>query len=552
MTSSLSTSSRYILKVLEDLDTPISLSLAIRLKHGDMAGILSYSTDPRHYLTPEAYYRDTQAIALFKKRRDLRVPGIDLAAITLKKWWAAEHECYRSNERLSRFSFPNTLGEQDTAIYSFLLKVRKKMLSWIGPTPPNLDNIQGRFGPGATYSDKGRLTTVPDKMSSTPTLTGDAFWYLLPFLQTKWGRVSQEYSRGIDQVRGNRFQVVPKTALTGRPIAIEPAINIFYQLGLGTALRRRLQKATSWDLDHASDIHRNLVRENSITGHLATIDLSSASDTVCYELVKLVMPSAWFRELNALRSPFTKVGTKWVKLEKFSSMGNGYTFELETLIFAAILSTMLEEEGALGVLGQDLFVFGDDIILPCDKARSAIAVLKFFGFSVNTEKTFLSDSFFRESCGADFFLGVDVRPVFLKDAIYEPAELIPWINSTRHLYQKLESFGQTLDYTGWHLLLDCLPVELKACRGPTALGDVVIHDHVDRWRYKWKHGIRYFRAVKTVPKRLPWDHWYSEVVLASALYGVGDGKPHPFTGGTVGVTPRNPVRSHKVGWVPCS
>jgi len=518
-----------------------------------LGGILSYSIDPRSYVSPEKYFRDAQAIALFKKRRDLKLPGVDLYSATLKKWWDAERECYKSNERLSRFFFPNTLGEQDLAILDFVSKIRKKILAWIGPKPPTLDNIQGRFGPGATYSDRGRLTTVPDKMSSTPTLTYGAFWYILPFLQTKWGRVGQEQHRGIDHVRGNRFQVVPKTALIGRPIAIEPAINIFYQLGLGTSLRRRLQKATGWDLDHVSDIHRNIVRENSITGKFATIDLSSASDTVCLELVRLLMPPAWFGELQALRSPFTLIGNKWVKLEKFSSMGNGYTFELETLIFAAILSVLLEEEGAMGILGKDLYVFGDDIILPTTHARSAIAALRFFGFSVNTEKTFLDDVHFRESCGADFFLGVDVRPVYLKDAVYEPVELIPWINSVRHLYKKLEGFGQEKRYSGWHCLLDCLPANVKACRGPDALGDVVIHDDVDKWRYKWKsNGIRYFRAVKAIPKKLSWGHWNSEVVLASALYGVGDGKPHPFVGGTVGVTPRNPPISYKVGWVPYS
>ncbi len=549
---SLSTSMRSILQILEDLNTPISLSIAIRLRHGDMAGILAYSADPRLYLTPERYFRDAQAIALFKKRRDIKVAGIDLQAITLQKWWNSERECYKSNERLSQFFFPNTLGDQESAILRYIAKVRKKMLSWIGPKPPCLDRIQGRFGPGATYSDRGRLTTVPDKMSSKPTLTGGAFWYILPYLQTKWGRVSQANHREICQVRGNRFTIVPKTALTGRPIAIEPAINIFYQLGLGTSLRRRLQKATGWDLDYASDVHRNLVRENSITGEFSTIDLSSASDTVCYELVRLIMPPAWFEELNALRSPFTLIGNKWVKLEKFSSMGNGYTFELETLIFAAILSTLLEEEGASGALGKGLFVFGDDIILPTAHAKTAIAVLKFFGFSVNSEKTFLDDSHFRESCGADFFSGVDVRPIYLKDAIEEPAELIPWINSVRSLYKKLEGFGQTFSYSGWHCLLDTLPANLKACRGPERLGDVVLHDVEENWRFKWKHGIRYFRAIIATPKKLPWEHWSPDVVLASAVYGVGDGKPHPFTGGSVGITPRDPFIKFRLSWAPCS
>jgi hypothetical protein len=543
---------RFILKVLEDLNTPISLSLAIRLRNDDMEGILSYSIDPRHYISADLYFRDSQAVALFKKRRDIDLPGVNRRSAALKKWWKGEADCYKSNERLSQFFFPNSVETQDLTILHFVCKIRKKILSWIGPTPPSLDNIQGRFGPGATYSDRGRLTTVPDKMSSTPTLTYGAFWYLLPFLQTKWGRVNQESRRGVDQVRGNKFHVVPKTALIDRCIAVEPAINVFYQLGLGTSLRRRLQKATSWDLDRATDIHRRVALEASRDGYLCTIDLSNASDTVCYELVRLIMPPAWFEELNALRSPFTLVDGKWVKLEKFSSMGNGFTFELETLIFAAILSTLLEEEGASGVLGHDLFVFGDDIILPTAHAKSAIAALQFFGFSVNSEKTFLEDTLFRESCGADFFKGVDVRPIYLKDAIYDPVELIPWINSTRLLYKKLEGFGTQKRYTGWHILMDCLPANVKACRGPSALGDVVIHDDVDKWRFKWSHGIRYFRSVVWVPKRLSWGHWQPSVILASALYGVGDGKPPPFGGGGVGVIPRDPPRKHKVTWVPFS
>jgi hypothetical protein len=550
--TSLSTSTRSILKILEDLSTPISLSLAIRLRHNDLEGILSYSIDPRHYVDPERYFRDSQAVALFKKRRDIRVAGVNPKATALDKWWSAERSCYKSNERLSRFSFPLSYGDDEAAIFEFFSNVRRKILSWIGPRPPNLDSVIGRFGPGATYSDRGRLTTVPDKMSSKPTLTGQAFWYILPYLQTKWGRINQESGRGVCQVRGNRFATVPKTALTDRAIAIEPAINIFYQLGLGSSLRRRLQKATGWDLDSASDIHRSVVRENSITGEYSTIDLSSASDTVCYELVRLVMPPMWFRELDALRSPFTLVEGKWVKLEKFSSMGNGYTFELETLVFAAILSTLLEEEGAPGQLGRDLFVFGDDIIIPTAHAVSAISVLRYCGFSVNSEKTFLDDTFFRESCGSDFFLGVDVRPVYLKDAVFLPEELIPWINSVRKLYLKLSAFGQTFDYNGWHCLLDSLPAQIKACRGPDFLGDVVIHDIPDNWRFKWKHGIRYFRGVVPSPKKISWDHWKPPVVLASAVYGVGDGKSSSRKGDTGGVIPRDPPLSYRLSWVPSS
>jgi hypothetical protein len=274
---SLSTSARFILQILEDLNTPFTLSLAIRLRHNDLGGILAISLDPRNYTTPDRYFRDAQGLALFSKRKDLKVTGVDRRAAALKKWWQGESECYKSNERLSRFVHGNISEDQDLVISGVISDIKKKILSWIGPKPPTLDHIKGRFGPGSTYSDRGRLTTVPDKMSSTPTLTQNAFWYILPYLETKWGRVNQERSVGLDYVRGNKFQVVPKSALIDRCIAVEPALNIFYQLGLGNSLRYRLQKATGWDLDHAADIHRKLARESSVSCEFATIDLSNAS-----------------------------------------------------------------------------------------------------------------------------------------------------------------------------------------------------------------------------------------------------------------------------------
>lgn len=542
---SLSTSTRFILRILEDLDSAISLSCAIMLKAGNVAGILSISIDPGNYIDAGAYFRDVQALALFKKRKDLVLPGIDRRSSALNKWWEGEHQCYESNERLSKYSFPSMLDGQDLKVLSFINKIRLKITSWIGPKPPSLDNIEGRFGPGATFSDRGRLTTVPDKMSSTPTLTHDAFWYILPYLQTKWGRINQESHVGLDQVRGNRFAVVPKTALIDRCIAVEPSINLFFQLGLGSSIRRRLQKATGWDLDHAQDIHRLMAEKSSIDRKFCTIDLSNASDTVCYELVRLVMPPDWFRELNALRSPSTFVDGHWVKLEKFSSMGNGFTFELETLIFSAILSVLLEGEGALGRLGVDLFVFGDDIILPTDLDRSVVAVLRFFGFTINETKSFFNGHPFRESCGADFFLGNNVRPFYLKDAVNDPFELIPTINGIRRLYNRLRTFGYCGRDNGWYHLLDTVPSHIRQCRGPVDLGDSVIHDeNPENWRFKWKFGIRYFRSVSRVNKALPWKHWRPDVVLASALYGTGDG--------FLGVTPRDSPYSYTLKWVPHS
>jgi hypothetical protein len=505
-----------------------------------IAEILSIKIDPRSYCTADAYLRDAQALSLFSKRERLPIAGIDRRAAALTKWWHGEHECYRSNERISKLD--SDLSLSGVAVRDFSSRVRKKISQWIGPTPPVMDNLHGRFGPGATFSDKGRLTTVPDKMTSTPTLTRDSFWYILPYLQTKWGRNNQENSVGLSFVRGNRYQTVPKTSLTDRSIAIEPSINVFYQLAFGSSIRRRLKFSTGWDLTAAADIHRDIARESSISNEFCTIDLSNASDTVCHELVRLLMPPAWYEELAALRSPFTYVDGHWVLLEKFSSMGNGFTFELETLIFAALLSTVLEENGAMGALGVDLFVFGDDIIIPTRLAREATAVLKFFGFSLNETKSFVSHEPFRESCGGDYFLGSDVRPYYLKKEVNDPLELYPFLNAT---HRALEKIGVDVHdgFSAWNILLDSIPINLR-CFGPDELGDNVLRSPPEKWKYKWKDSIRYFRCVNNKPFFIEWSHWKPSVVLASALYGYGDG--------LLGVTPRDPPRCYRLTWVPLS
>jgi hypothetical protein len=543
--SSLNISSRALLPFLEELDSPRSLAVAIMLRNDDWVGISSLSTDPRNYLEPLSYFRDRQATDLLRKVVGKSIPGVDRRNAAFKKWQSGEAQCYRTNERLAKFNYGGFLQPSDLAILRFFRKVGKQISHWIGHAPPDLDQIRGKFGPGSTFIDRGRLTTVPDKMTSEPALTDGASWYVLPWVQSHWGRFAAANRRELSWVRGNRYLTVPKTILIDRSIAVEPSINVFYQLGLGTSIRQRLRTFAKWDLDCAQDIHRRKAMESSVTREFATLDLSNASDTVAIELVRLLLPPKWFAELNALRSPFTLVDGHWHKLEKFSSMGNGYTFELETLIFAALCAVLLRENGSQGVLGDDLFVFGDDIILPDHLMREAVAVLNYCGFSVNTEKTFSGPFGFRESCGGDFFEGADVRPFSLKESVNDPWQLLPDLNGLRRSLKKLSSLtGKELNEAPLLGLRDLLPEPVKSARGPEQLGDVCLHSEESRWRWKWENGIRYIRAVKPIPRLLPWHHWHPDVILASAVYGVGDG--------ALGVTPRDPELSYKMDWVPYS
>jgi hypothetical protein len=190
-------------------------------------------------------------------------------------------------------------------------------------------------------------------------------------------------------------------------------LNSYVQQGIGRYIRGRLLRS-GVDLGDQT-INQDLARWAYDYG-LTTIDLSSASDTLCANLVKLLLPREWFELLDSVRCKFTEYKGKRFALSKFSSMGNAFTFELETLIFYALISAA----GSGGVFS----VYGDDmIVLDCDY-RSALEVLTWAGFTINERKSFTAGSRFFESCGRHFFVGKEVTPCFQKDVCSRPHDYV--------------------------------------------------------------------------------------------------------------------------------
>lgn len=530
------------LRLCESLGDSRSLTVAILVRHGEWDQIAQLDLNPMVYSCPESYAKASASTSFLRKLTDLPT-SCDRAAVAARNWVEGEQECFKSNERLCRY-LPSFRGMEDTdaRLSDFFRRVRKTILSWIGSGPPDL--TVGRFGPGATYSDRGRFTTIPDKMSARPTLTSGAMWFLPQLLGNQWGAHCAR--AGLDPlfVKGNRFSTVPKDARRDRPIGSEPSINIFFQLGLGAELRRRL-KNVGIDLEHGQDLHRRLACVASERGHLATLDLSNASDSVSTTLVELLLPHRWWSVLRDLRSPFTLFRGAWVRLEKFSSMGNGYTFELETLIFLALCQEALSSVGIRATPGDGLYVYGDDIIVPVDGVRAVTAVLNFCGFKLNREKSF-SEGSFRESCGGDYYQGLPVRGHFLKKTPQKPSDWISLANGLRRLGSNLAATGSSCHLRRpWLFCLDQLPTPVRSCRGPQDLGDIVIHDLENNWNAVWRDGIRYVRCWRPVRHRkVSYGCFHPDVVLACATYGLSwnDG----------GVNPRGSVTGFGLRLVPFS
>ncbi len=493
------------------------------LKADNVGSLVSYEINPADYSDPHHYFLDACIRALTVKVPFSDSP-FDRVIAAKENFWKGERSCTLTNARFSSFN-ENWFPDVEPSTIEFLERARRWIKHVLGPLPKRLEP---RFGPGATFGDRGRLTTVPDKITASPSVTSAASC-LLPFIwETAWGRCMLERRQLPSYVRGNRFTTVPKDAKKDRGICIEPSINVALQLSVGSVLKQRLSIA-GLPLVDLQDTHRQWARSASRMGDYATIDLSNASDTISTQLVKYLLPCEWFETLYSLRSPFTLLEGKWVRLEKFSSMGNGYTFELETLIFASLCAS----HGLTA--GQNFSVFGDDIIVPSEKASSLIGLLEFCGFSINKEKSFTSGPF-RESCGGDFFSGVDVRPYFLKKEPSTPSE---WISLANGLYRNALRLDMSIEdspfFVPWKRVLDQLPSRLRQLRGPCWLGDLVInHSSYTPMR---SHGMAYVYGWKPIAKVLPWHHWTGEVVYASILYGAGE---------TKGITPRGSVSGFKI------
>jgi len=200
--------------------------------------------------------------------------------------------------------------------------------------------------------------------------------------------------------------------LTDRPIAIGPTVNVLLQKGIGNFIRSKL-KRIGLDLRRSQTKHRELAKKASIDGSLATVDLRSASDTISWRAVIDLLPFDWFDMLDKCRSKEYCIDGNWYPYQKFSAMGNGYTFELETLIFYSLAFSVTKY---LGLDTNDVSVYGDDIILPNEATPLLYRVLESFGFMINKEKSFCSGPF-RESCGGDFFSGTDVRGFYVKERL---------------------------------------------------------------------------------------------------------------------------------------
>jgi len=244
---------------------------------------------------------------------------------------------------------------------------------------------------------------------------------------------------------------VPKTQKAPRIIAQEPTVMMFMQKAIQELFYEKVKRDNLLNTfigftDQAPN--QDLACEGSLTGELATLDLSEASDRVsCLHVSDLCFRHQFLLEaLMAVRSEKADVkGIGVIPLSKYASMGSALTFPLEAMVFLTICFLGIEDELNRPLRRSDLYshlgrvrVFGDDIIIPVDCVPSVIRRLNSFGMKVNENKSFWTGRF-RESCGKEYYAGEDVSivrvrkhaPTSRKDA----QEIIHWVKMSNLLYK---------------------------------------------------------------------------------------------------------------------
>lgn len=387
-----------VLAYLEAIDSPKALSVWLCYKY-DQPELLRLTIDPLDYADRVSFHKDYLAIK-FLSKYDSLAAGVDRPAVALDAFSHFERLADESNRRLIKFQPSGDVS----AVFRCAVEKIGSLLPPVDSTVIEEVTSLSQFGPGVTSSCKGKWLSPFEKIPARGDITPRLRRVLEP-LANALGAPS--ILENLSEIRGNTVATVPKNSKTDRTIAVEPHINSFFQRGVGIFLRSSLRK---WKVNlHDQTKNQDLARIGSETGAYATIDLSGASDTVSVEIVRSLLPDDWVQLLECLRSPEYQLRGEWHRYAKHSSMGNGYTFELETLIFSALL---LGTYTYLGIR-SDWAVYGDDIVIDTRAVRLFEEVLQFAGFVPNTSKTFTS-SYFRESCGSDWWDGTQVTPFYFK------------------------------------------------------------------------------------------------------------------------------------------
>ncbi|AFN39800.1 replicase [Escherichia phage MS2] len=386
------------------IDLPRDLSLEI---YQSIASVATGSGDP--------HSRDFTAIAYLRDELLTKHPSLGNGNDEATRRALAIAKLREANERCGQINREGFLHDKSLSWDPDVLQtsIRSLIGNLLSGYRSSLFG-QCTFSNGASMGHKLQDAAPYKKFAEQATVTPRALRAALLVRDqcAPWIRHAVHYSESYEfrLVVGNGVFTVPKNNKIDRAACKEPDANMYLQKGVGGFIRRRL-RSIGIDLNDQT-INQRLAKLGSIDGSLATIDLSSASDSISDRLVWEFLPPQMYAYLSKIRSPRGIVDGRMIDWHLFSTMGNGFTFELESMIFWAIVKATMTHFGNLGTIG----IYGDDIICPTEIAPRVLEALSFYGFKPNQSKTFITGRF-RESCGAHYFGGADCKPIYIKKPV---------------------------------------------------------------------------------------------------------------------------------------
>lgn len=358
--------------------------------------------------SPKTRYLQTECFS--KYRDDSLVSADERRAAAVQKWMTVELANRRTNTRiLFGEEFGYASSEQ---IVRFARDIIKRVLGPLetstllrGGTHTNGASTRvGRSSIAAYQKHDGEAHVTPQALKHWFTATSGTMLAKQP----------------LALMESSVLFTVPKSSDIDRVACKEPEINMFLQRIVGSHIRRRLRRA-GIDLNDQTR-NQQLARRAYVDG-LATVDLSSASDSITRSLVVLLLPTEWWSLLDDLRVHSVLIDGEPHAPEMFSSMGNGFTFELESLIFWALTRAVCYFSGVNGTIS----IYGDDIICPASVGPRLARTFSWFGFKVNPKKSNWSGPL-RESCGKHYHRGLDITPFYLKEPVRRMTDVIRLLN----------------------------------------------------------------------------------------------------------------------------
>jgi hypothetical protein len=335
----------------------------------------------------------------------------------------------------------------------------------------------------------------------------------------------EEHEKPLQDICPARGIFVNKDSRGPRYISCEPKEHMWLQQAVGRSLMRHFERCpyTRGHVNFSDQrVNGSLARRASSDRELATVDLEDASDRVSLAVVRALLPSNVVRLLEACRSNSAILPNgELLELKKFAPMGSACCFPIESIVFYMLSVACVCYLKGWDFLeaSRDVYVYGDDIILPCYAYSTVLEVFPEFFLAINDKKSYTRGPF-RESCGVDAIDGIDVSTVKLRKPVPrgkdDTSTLISWAETSNLLFYA--GFWVTADLIAAYLRqfgpLPYVPYQ-SGIYGITGFSPVL---QVEGRKLKWDRNIQRLRVKVRRLKALTSDWSKNVSPSASTLH----------------------------------